>query len=307
LRPIRKHLLFAANPQKPFLCGQSANTFPLQLIHKETSAEAPTLEIPLLLMAYATSRALHSTRDHTRKARLTSHTTWMSSAQGAGSLAIERISNATLIRRFQATIDAATRSTTRGNQPRQTDTTLRQNVTVREGREERIEAKERRIRQMAERRKAYAEEKRDERRRSVELKDAQDTERNTRQERRSSLRESPDTTACGICLRDIKESRANSLTCGHAFCTGCIAKWTLSNAANRRHVAGTCQRHYEQKNDQESTSHQQTYTQRGVHIMCDGLPPQPCTQLRTHFSTPPSARLLCDISTLQTKLAQMSQ
>jgi predicted DNA-binding antitoxin AbrB/MazE fold protein len=55
---------------------------------------------------------------------------------------------------------------------------LRQNVTVREGREERIEAKERRIRQMAERRKAYAKETRDERRRSAELKDAQDTERN---------------------------------------------------------------------------------------------------------------------------------
>jgi rubrerythrin len=121
------------------------------------------------------------------------------------------------------------------------NTTLRQNVTVREGREERIEAKERRMRQMAERHKAYAEEKRDERRRSVELKDAQDTERNTRQERRSSLRESPDTTACGICLRDIKESRANSLTCGHAFCTGCIAKWTLSNAANRRRCP-TCRR-----------------------------------------------------------------
>jgi rubrerythrin len=143
---------------------------------------------------------------------------------------MERVSNAILIHRFQATMAMATRS----NQPRHTDATLRQNVTVREGREERIEAKERRIRQMAERRKAYAEEKRGERRRIVELKDAQDSERNKRQERRSSFTESPDTTACGICLRDIKESRANSLTCGHAFCTGCIAKWTLSGAANRR-------------------------------------------------------------------------
>eukprot|EP01047_Picozoa_sp_COSAG01_P090497 COSAG01_NODE_22331_length_860_cov_0.943495_2_plen_168_part_00 len=53
--------------------------------------------------------------------------------------------------------------------------------------------------------------------------------------------EALETTACGVCLRDIDNSRANSLTCGHAFCTGCIAQWTLSRAANR-HRCPTCRK-----------------------------------------------------------------
>jgi hypothetical protein len=49
------------------------------------------------------------------------------------------------------------------------------------------------------------------------------------------------TTECGICLRDIRESRTNELVCGHAFCTGCIAQWAVSRAANRRRCP-TCRK-----------------------------------------------------------------
>jgi hypothetical protein len=79
-----------------------------------------------------------------------------------------------------------------------------------------------------------------------EVEDDQDDQQPLAKRRQSATRSGAlykalDTTACGVCLRDIEVSRDNRLKCGHAFCTNCIAQWAVSRAANR-HRCPTCRK-----------------------------------------------------------------